>query len=386
MSRTTNILTVLLQTDYPEIVLARDVVGTDYLCSFVSREEEGDRFVAVAISASRLGSFRAGKIDLRDVLLEPEDGERWTGIFRRIEGLPCVVLDRADDVPLTWIPEPGFLLSDFLGEVDEDAILQDALQRQAAVVVYELQPPPSRGGVGRIDADLLADAITSFQAVVRHSYRNLRAALPLSRRAEIEADGATLQTFAFSTGSFRVHFESKRGTDLFGASQLHAAMRKVDELVGLVNEPPEVAIEGLRQHKGHLLSSLRRLLKLVAEEQAPIVYRWADPSMTSVSGTSISTPAAEALGALLDSRKELTTEEVEFSGVFIRIELDRATWTMLDDEGVTRRGELHESAENLLAAASVEPKRYAVACDERLEETGAGKIVPKLYMRSLRAL
>src|SRR2546428_7226057 len=86
--------TVLLETDVPDLVLARDVVGTLYLCSFVSRDRDGDRFLCIPVSSERLAAFRSGQLDLRSLLTRPETGAWFDGLFHSVEGRPTIELER----------------------------------------------------------------------------------------------------------------------------------------------------------------------------------------------------------------------------------------------------------------------------------------------------
>src|ERR1700674_1211020 len=75
--------TVLLETDAPDLLLARDIVGTPYLCSLVRVDFTGHLFLAVQISSNRLASLRSGQIDLRSVLAQPEMSMQYEGRLHR---------------------------------------------------------------------------------------------------------------------------------------------------------------------------------------------------------------------------------------------------------------------------------------------------------------
>lgn len=107
------IQTVLLRTDAPELVVARDAVGTQYLCSLIDRTADGDRFLAIPISTTRLAQFRTGGKDLRSVLAESETGEHFDGWFRRVDGRPAIALAPLPRIPDDWLPDEGFFLNRF---------------------------------------------------------------------------------------------------------------------------------------------------------------------------------------------------------------------------------------------------------------------------------
>src|SRR4051812_17521638 len=105
--------TVLFQTDAPDLVVARDTFGqAAYLCSLIDIDLVGYHFVAVQISSDRLASLRTGAIDLRAALVEPEAKAFYHGHSLVGRG-GTIHLEEVDALPEDWLPDPGFLLSNF---------------------------------------------------------------------------------------------------------------------------------------------------------------------------------------------------------------------------------------------------------------------------------
>jgi hypothetical protein len=102
-----------LQTDVPDLVLARDAIGTLHLCSLVSRTDSEDLFLAVPLTPSPLTAFEAGEIDLRSVLVESESALHFRGTFELRDGQPSISLEQINTVPDDWLPDRDFLLPDF---------------------------------------------------------------------------------------------------------------------------------------------------------------------------------------------------------------------------------------------------------------------------------
>ena len=63
---------ILLFYDTPQLFVARDSVGTNYLCMLVEQNSTFDNFACVQISEQKLTHFCSGNIDLRDIFIEPE--------------------------------------------------------------------------------------------------------------------------------------------------------------------------------------------------------------------------------------------------------------------------------------------------------------------------
>lgn len=57
--------------DEPQLFIARDMFGTQYICLLYA-DEGKSRYTAIKISNGRLSDFLAGKVDLRRLFLSPE--------------------------------------------------------------------------------------------------------------------------------------------------------------------------------------------------------------------------------------------------------------------------------------------------------------------------
>ncbi len=153
MAIVVKIESVLLASDVPELVVARDPVGALYLCCFIDREEEGDRFLAVPASPRRIAAFRSGEVDLRTVLSAPETGMQFDGRFQRIDNVPSISLELLEELPGDWLPDAGFLLTTFTGVAQNVDVMREAVAKQAAIVECHFSPPEARGPLPKIDAD-----------------------------------------------------------------------------------------------------------------------------------------------------------------------------------------------------------------------------------------
>jgi hypothetical protein len=376
--------TVLFETDAPEIVLSRDVVGAAYLCSLTALGRDGLHFLAVQISSERLASLRTGGIDLRSALLHPEIPTHYQG---RMDGTDArtIHLEAIDDVPPEWLPDEGFLLSDFEEEVSEDEVVKEAMTKNAAVIVCRMNPPEARGTVPKVDVDRLAECLRSFQSLVRHATKHALSALSGSRRANYNEDAPVLQVFAFSPGSFNIHFESKHQADLLGSSIVGAAMQQVDELMALAAKSPDEALEGFKRNKGHVLAAYHNLMRFVGDEDSPFTYRWSEPSMSTTRGESVSPAAARAMIAILDTRDTLRVEERVFHGRFTSVNTDRRplSWAARDDEAKSHHGFLIDEAGHSLEGVTIRTQRYRFACEERLEKPASGRSSLRLYLKAV---
>ena len=335
--------TLLLESDLPDLVIARDKVGTSYLCALTGSDEEGHSFLAVQISSDRLAALRSGHIDLRLALVEPEMGVCFEG--RTIPEMDperdrIRLLALQANPPEEWLPDPGFMLSAIEGEASDEEVVRDAIARNAPVIVCRVNPPEARGLEAKIDADDLSDYVGHFQSLVRHAFKNIiKKIKETDRKVQIPEDAFKLNVFAFSRGSFQIHFEARDRPDLFGSSTVGLAMQQVDELMSLSSKPAEEALVGFRKNPGHVLAAYEALMKF-ASERAPFEYRWSDPGMTEARGGFVTPTQAASMVAVLAREDTLRVERFAFRGYFTSVNTDRKpwSWTAHDVEAKVRRG------------------------------------------------
>lgn len=376
---------VLLEADGPQVVLARDPVGTPYLALLIERGDDGDQFMASAVSTSRLADVLSGVISLRDAFVKAENGEVFACAYERISGGPTLKMSLVEAIPEAWLPAEGLLLSELLDDEPAVELLGEAAARNRAVVVVHLEPPEAYTDA-KINADRLGDALRIFQNLTRHAYTKGAAALSEQwRKFWGGEDAHTLQVFAFSPGSFRVHFQAKEGADLSGLSPVGVALKKVDELTSHLDNP-EAALEVFQRNRGHVVAAYQALLHFVVEQGTPFEYAWADLESHRTFSRRISPAAAEQLYELLVSRQELGKEEMVLVGAFSKVDEVGGTWTMRVDEKEVR-GELAEGAGNLLYGVTIGAKLYRARCEERLEEVlGSGRQKTRILMLELNEL
>lgn len=99
---------ILVFYDVPEVFLAKDVVGTSYLCLLVS--DDGQlTYIAISISQRRLVEFIDGIVDLRDIFENPEIREWYSFNFNDVSEPINATLLEASAFAETYLPDSGFL-------------------------------------------------------------------------------------------------------------------------------------------------------------------------------------------------------------------------------------------------------------------------------------
>ena len=124
--------------DYYDGILlfaAQDPIGGHYVGDLIDSVGDFDRYAVVGVRPERLNDLRAGRVDLRTVLLESPEGEWYITTANGTIDDPLTM--EPQQVPLAdtdYLPDDGY----FLGPeepLDVDAAIQRALERGKAVAI-----------------------------------------------------------------------------------------------------------------------------------------------------------------------------------------------------------------------------------------------------------
>ena len=97
--------------DVPQILVAADATGTNYLCTLYKNDvEDGYLYLGVQISEPRLAEFIDGRLDLRDAYTHPESDKglfvaATNGVMNRVKPL------QLQDITEEMLPEAGYTYS-----------------------------------------------------------------------------------------------------------------------------------------------------------------------------------------------------------------------------------------------------------------------------------
>ena len=107
--RPLTLINTLEYYDVPQILVAADETGTNYLCTLYKNEaESGYHYLGVQISESRLAAFIDGHLDLRNAYTHPES-ENALYLVTANQGLLNLVIPiHPQDVTEEMLPEAGY--------------------------------------------------------------------------------------------------------------------------------------------------------------------------------------------------------------------------------------------------------------------------------------
>lgn len=383
MNKIATIEEVLVYYDRPEIMVALDKIGTKHLCLLINADENEIKYLCAPVSYKRLRDFKMGNVDLRDIYTTPETGEMFFSVSKDFENKDLVLKNIFFDhnvIDETWLPAPGFFLT--FEQIPNIAVVQESCERSRAVIHLSLSPPETADGQVRIDTNRLTAALSCFQSLLKYSYKKSISGLRPSIRKYYEPPANyETEVFAFSPGSFRLHLQSKLHADMAGYVEIFRAMEKIDEIVGTVNNP-DSAIEVLKKNTGHLISSFKKFLQFIIEENTPLEYSWTTPQHKREFTSKIDIKTALPIYNLLLEKKELDREIKIFIGRFTGVHVKTGHWSAhCDEDDKEYAGRLDGESKIDLHGITVSPQKYKLICEERIEgEIVTGKEKANLFL------
>lgn len=358
MKRKLHIDRILVFNDFPELFLAQDNSGLDYLCLLTNIETDEYHYHCVSISKKRLYQYLNGRIDLRDIFTNPELAEWWQATDtsdREIE----ISFYSNEGLKEEFLPEVECFFSE---ELQDDLIHQEVVEHNNVIIHLSLSDENNRQSIPIED---LGDFSKLYQALVENAYK--KSILKSDRKEKksfIIPENYRLEAFAASPGSFNLHLVSRSNKDLFGNSIIEEGLRRIDDIISY-SESEEELIESLRQIKGHTISNYRKLLEKIIHRNITFKYKWNSPSSPVIHTRSINKEYAMRIKGILDLKDELVEEIKEFVGLVKQADVERGSWRITNDEdGKDYTG---DSEGHLLDGITLETVRYRFICEEIIE-------------------
>lgn len=363
----------LIYYDGPQLFLARDQVSAQYLCLLVEDKGDFDKFLCVPVSSERLKDFYLGEFDLRKIYEQPESDELfYAEVKESIEEVFQLFPLSLNNLPSEWLPDSGFIFKK--DNTKQEIIVEEAIDRNRAIVHFSLNPPESRYET-KIHTLHLAEALIDYQSLVKHAYRKIISKLNAPKRKELDLpEYYNLDVIAFSNGSFTVHLQSIRQADMLGYIHVSEALKKIDEITQQIDNP-DAALLIIQENKGHFANAYLKLLELAVKHESSLSYQWTTPELKRPVYGSISAKQAAPLYELLNTKQELTVEQIELAGKVIKADYKRGAWTLHSiEDDKDYNGVISDGSGLSLSGFVIEEQTYKFFCEERVEEVlGTGK-------------
>jgi hypothetical protein len=359
MTKILHLSQILIYYDIPEVFIAKDEVGTNFLCLLVSVEQNDIKYISTAISSARLAEFINGNVDLRDIYTIPETNQYY--YFDQItESINATIWEK-DGLPEEYLPDSGFIYKKPLE--DNKLILNESLDKNNAIIHLAVSDINDNYS---IDADDLGDIVKLYQVIIEHSFKKKIEQIQLKdKKSFIIPQNYKLRAFASSYSSFNVHLYSTAYVNLFGVSIIELALSKFDELSrDFVNQ--DEYIESLRSIKGHTVSTFKKLIKKLIDRDITIKHKWYSPGQEEVHFSLIDKFKAEKIYNILTLTEELAEEKKTFEGYFVQADVEKGTWRIVNKEDEKEYN--GESNGTLLQGIIIETMSYRLTCIEIIEE------------------
>lgn len=377
--KTINYSRTLEYYDGPVLIEARDDIGGHYLGMAVETTEGADAFVVVGVAPERLRQFRAGLVDLRDLVKEAGRQE-WFFTNSHDFHKPLPLSPRQSPLAASeYLPEAGYFLNDIPADGD---ILQEAMER-GNLVLELIAEPPEALDEHKIRLQTLVGLLDGVQKLVNHAYSAELRDIATAERPMVPKNEASVLDIVVpaAPGSFRIVLEAGNPPDLLQGNELARALHRLDVLF----ENPDdldAAMEKARRNKGHLAGAYLKLLRFLSEQQTGLTYSWAEPRSSASSRRSISEAQARALSGALAEVSNLEVQEVQLTGEFMKVNRKTGEWGLqLGDKVVS--GKLREDSPDLNGL--IVGKSYRFDCEEEFQTTeGTGKEKRVLFLREFR--
>ena len=130
--RPLTLINTLEYYDVPQILVAADATGTNYLCTLYNNDaEDGYLYLGVQISEPRLMAFIGSQLDLRDAYVHPEVENALYVVTAKQEALTATTILQPQDLTEDMLPEAGYFF-------DASDLTDDA---EGQTDTYQLEVP-----------------------------------------------------------------------------------------------------------------------------------------------------------------------------------------------------------------------------------------------------
>lgn len=356
---------ILLYYDTPQLFVASDRVGTNYLCMLVEQNKEFDSFVCVQVSNQKLDNFCNGYIDLKSIFVAPEISRFYIATVSDYQSNNYDISACDFEVlPEEWLPDDGLYIN---LEKAKSEILIESKEKAKTIVHLNLNPPES-ANESRINALGLSEALLRFQTMVKYAYKKAIQKYPYAQRKQMNIqENYMMDVFALSPGSFKVKMQSQSFPNLFGETEVLQAFQLIDQLVDNIDNL-DFSLKLFSENRGHFVNTYINFLKYIADSKNKLTYSWAFSSIRTPVTKQITSDQAQRLYDLFHQQEDLKEENIELIGYFDKVDEKYGKWRIVDREKNTYFGELGETEDLTLKGIVIGTRLYRLVCIEKIIE------------------
>lgn len=331
--------------DVPQIFVAQDAVGTQYLCLVHDYDEDGRSLcIAASISKDRLNDFITGHVDLRQVYLEPE---QW--LYDVVENGDLIEATIREEAPTDdMLPEEGYFL-DFAKRENHDMVMTSKEVGRTVIRLgfnYETNNHT-------LPWDVLAGTLHDFQAIVSNGYRRVVQTK--------NAEPARLSVRAALAASFDLELLANEPVNLFGSSRVADTLDLLSPLFGSDDEAVANCLSTFKNTQ----RSYKNLLKTLSDRNVSFKCKWVQESIGGeVKEFPVSKERIQSLYSLASNLEIMDERQVSFEGTFFMVNLRSGRWGMDLLEGGRRKYGVCLGIDKLHGVV-LHDQTYRVTCTEK---------------------
>ena len=209
----------LFYYDGPQVFEAHDAIGGHYVAVMVESDNQNERYLVAGVPPEQLREFRSGALDLRSLLIQSDEEERYLATVDTDLDHPLVLNNLSTTLMDSgFLPDAGFVLHD---RSSDDSVLREARERNNLVLEVVAEPPEATMQ-HRIRANTLAGMLNLVQGMVKYAYRaEMKGDDPRYRQPDEDMMDVVVPAAA---GSFQIVLEAASMPDFFGGSKLASTL------------------------------------------------------------------------------------------------------------------------------------------------------------------
>lgn len=349
--------------ELPQIVVARNVFGTQFLMLLESDETElGLQYLSVPVSNEKLNLFKGKKIDLLSIYTKPEVDQYYLMYTKGGNEFLIKQID-FDDITEDMLPLAGFYCEYNENPVENlvnKSIISGRISSSLAIV--------DAHNSHQINCNTLATIILNYQDLVKSSHASLYGTKNIEE--------ARLDVIATQAASFDVEFQSSLPLDLFGSSKINETFGVVDKLLGISDD--EQLFKEVEEQHYKVLGSLKKFVSVLAENKYSLRHSWVVSTIerSTVEKSFDSNHVCE-LFEKLKQIDETESDDISFEGVLVSADAKNGKWGLLQDSGKIVRG--HSDNIDLLNGIQIKSTKYTFKCHTRIIKDLVKRKETKIY-------
>lgn len=299
---------VLDYYDVPQIFVALDVVGTQYLCLVYDYDNDGRSLcIASDISKDRLNDVITGHIDLRQVFLEPE---KW--LYDVVVDGKVIEAKLREATPTEdMLPDEGYYL-DFAAQENLEMV-RAAQEGRKTIIRLVLNYETT---IHSVLSGTLTQTLHNFQALLTNVYKKVN--------KDTTGINSRLMVRALIPASFDIELEADETTDMFGGSKVADTLNLISSLFG---DDDETVANSLVAFKGSAQTNYRNLLRSLSDANISFKYKWVQGVVNNeVEECPVTKERVQSLYSLATSLQPKEERDIIFEGSFFMANTRNGRW------------------------------------------------------------